>query len=224
VSENISDLPDEVDWIKKHAVTPIKNQLQCGSSPYFGAVVSLEGAWKIAGNPLLVLSEQQITDCSGNFGNQGCNGGMMLWSLQYVKQFGIELNASYPYTGTSDTCTYDSSKVVFRTKDPVDISSNTEENLQEALVKVPVATAVDASSQIWQLYTGGIISAAECGVNVDHGIGVVGYGSTSDGKQYYVLKNTWTETWGLKGYVWIERNSKTTPACGVTLDASYAVI
>jgi len=148
----------------------------------------------------------------------------MLWSLQYTKQYGIELNSSYPYIGQEQTCNYDSSSVVFKNSDAIDISSDKEDLLQAALVKVPVATAVDASSTIWQLYTGGIIAAKDCGNNVDHGIAVVGYGITDDKKQYYVLKNSWGNDWGLKGYIWIERNSKTTPACGVTDDACYAVI
>eukprot|EP01125_Pyxidicula_operculata_P002187 TRINITY_DN12104_c0_g1_i1.p1 TRINITY_DN12104_c0_g1~~TRINITY_DN12104_c0_g1_i1.p1 ORF type:complete len:330 (-),score=79.00 TRINITY_DN12104_c0_g1_i1:83-1072(-) len=215
--------PTSVDWRTKGAVTPITNQDQCGSSPYFGATCSMEGAWAIAGNKLEVLSVQQIMDCSGNYGNQACNGGWMNSSIQYVIDAGgIESNTSYPYTGEDgNTCNFNKNKVVAKFRSLVNIDS-TDEAMVAALTICPVATAVNAYATGFQYYQSGVYMGADCDANQpDHGIGVVGYGVYSNGLPYYILKNTWTTAWGMDGYMYLYRFNNT---CGIVTEASYAVV
>jgi cathepsin L len=97
-------LASSVDWTTKGAVTPVKNQGQCGSCWSFSATGSMEGAYEIANRKLVSVSEQQLVDCAQAEGEQGCNGGLMDGAFKYAKKTGMCTEASYPYKAKGGTC------------------------------------------------------------------------------------------------------------------------
>lgn len=221
-----SALPTSVDWSQKGAVTPVKDQGQCGSCWAFSTIGAVEGAYFLQNGTLYSLSEQQLVDCSSAEGNQGCNGGLMDYGFQYIiDNKGITSEANYPYTAQDGTCNAaEASDNYAKITSFKDVATNSDTALMTAIVQQPVSVAVEADQDSFQLYTGGVMTAA-CGTNLDHGVLAVGYGSTG-GKDYYKIKNSWGSDWGMKGYILLGRGSQYNGGqgqCGILMDPSYPV-
>jgi len=219
-----SALPTSVDWSAKGAVTPVKNQQQCGSCWAFSTTGSVEGVSFISTGTLPSLSEQQLVDCSGAEGNQGCNGGLMDYGFQYIiDNKGICTEASYPYTAADGTCKSKTCGAAAATITGfTDVPVNSETALMTAIVQQPVSVAVEADQDSFQFYTSGVMTKA-CGTQLDHGVLAVGYGTEAAGGDYYKVKNSWGADWGMQGYILLGRGSKFPPAgqCGIQMAASY---
>jgi cathepsin L len=223
-------LPVSVDWRDQGIVTPVKDQGQCGSCWAFSTTGSLEGQHARATGKLVSLSEQQLVDCSTNWGNNGCNGGLMDNAFKYVHDNkGIDDEKSYPYVAKDETsCKFRRPSVASTCDSFVDIPAGNETALQEALaLQGPVAVAIDAGQSSFQFYTSGVYSDPQCSSeNLDHGVLAVGFGVASDpvkGQQeYYIVKNSWSASWGDKGYIKMARNKKN--MCGISTAASYPIV
>jgi C1A family cysteine protease len=206
-----------IDWRTKGAVTPVKDQAQCGSCWAFSTVAAMEGALFVSSGNLVSLSEQDLVSCDKN-GDQGCNGGLMDNAFDWIKTNGICSEADYPYTaggGTSGTCKKGCSPVAKCTGHK-DVPVKDEEALYTALTSSTVAVAIEADKSAFQLYKGGVLDNAACGTQLDHGVSVVGFG-TDSGKDYWNVRNSWGGSWGESGYI---RMVKGKNQCGISQSAS----
>jgi len=211
---NGEELAASVDWTTRGAVTPVKDQGQCGSCWAFSTTGGMEGAWQIASGSLTSMSEQQLVDCSTR--NSGCNGGSMELAFTYAGTTNVATESSYPYTARDGTCKTSYSTAIPRggVTGYKSVSQSTSA-LKSALNTGPVSVAIEADQMAFQMYSGGVLSSG-CGTNLDHGVLAVGYTDTA-----FKVKNSWGRSWGSSGYLQISTSGN---VCGIHSDASYPTV
>ncbi|KAL3640933.1 Cysteine protease rd19a [Castilleja foliolosa] len=219
-----SDLPADFDWRDHGAVTGVKDQGSCGSCWSFSTTGALEGAHYLSTGELVSLSEQQLVDCDHECDpaevgscDAGCDGGLMNNAFEYtLKVGGLQKEKDYPYTGTNGVCKFDKSKIAASVSN-FSVVSLDDEQIAANLVKYgPLAVGINAA---WmQTYIGGVSCPYICGKSLDHGVLLVGYGAAGYApirlkeKPYWIVKNSWGESWGEKGYYKICKGRN---VCGV---------
>lgn len=221
---DLSSLASSIDWTTLGAVTPVKDQGQCGSCWSFSTTGSIEGAYYNKYGVLKSFSEQNFVDCdtlSNGGRDHGCNGGLMDNAFSWAKKNGgVCYEADYPYvSGTTQKAgTCNQSKCTKDAKSApasyVDVTKNSDSALMSAINIGPVSVAIEADQAAFQLYKSGVFTGT-CGTNLDHGVLAVGYG-TLNGVDYYKVKNSWGISWGDNGFILLQRGvSQKEGQCGI---------
>jgi len=227
---SVEDLPDSKDWRDEGVVTPVKNQGQCGSCWAFGTTEQIESYTALATQELVQLSAQQVTSCTPNpltcGGTGGCQGSTPPLGYNYVQLFGQTKEEDYPYQSgtTSDTedCLYDLSTLT-----PV-ASITGYDNLppnNQAAIMNHIATvgplAISVAANTFKDYHGGVFDGCDYDENIqlNHSVQLVGYGS-EEGKDYWIVRNSWGTNWGEDGYIRILREDPENVRCGTDTTTS----
>ncbi|XP_072174857.1 cathepsin J-like [Diadema setosum] len=204
-------LAPSFDWRNFGKVNPVVDQGSIGESFAFDAADAVASFSAInEGTELSELSAQEVVDC--------CLPESLFSAQVFTcikNNGGLCANNTY-HTGTGvKPCNNDSCKAVASPKHGGrNVEANNETALAEAVLFTPVVVAVDASHTSFQLYEGGVYSDPSCSkIELDHVLLVVGWGTTPNGEEYWICKNTWGVTWGEQGYINIARNKDN--MCGI---------
>ena len=218
----MSPLILDVDWVKRGYVTNIKDQGSCGGCYSFTAMDTIESAYLIKDKrqykDAIDLSEQQLVDCSGNFGNKGCNGGWMSLVYDYVIKYGVTDERTYPYTARDQRCRGNGGKYTISSYKGGALPNCAA--LSAMVTKKPVTVAVAAGNSYWQGYSGGIMNVCGNARGVDHGVTLVGVYEDEE-KGYWKIKNSWGTRWGENGYIRLSKDVNRGNICNICLYGFY---
>ena len=224
----LSDLPKTVDWRTKGVVTAVKNQGMCGSCWAFSSTENIESHVAIHANLTAapVLSPQNLISCDPNpndcGGDGGCRGSVPELAFDYVKTNGLASEADWPYvsghTSVNEACN-NTAKPAAHITGYVKLKANNYTEVMYTLAnRGPVAVNVDAIPM--QSYGGGLMTGcASDSTHIDHVVQLVGYGFDDDAeKPYWIMRNSWGTTWGISGYMHLERHlPKDGAYCGLDI-------
>lgn len=237
------ELPPFIDWRTRGILTPVKSQQHCGSCWTFATSGALEAHTCLHSGDALGLdcptwnglAEQQLLDCAWNYDNHGCNGGLPSHAFEYLKHAdGMHDEDSYPYrVEDSHACKEASidSKVVAPVSAVYNVTSRMEDDLVSAIAHIgPVAVAYQVASD-FRFYRNGVYDSFNATSNttickddnmsVNHAVVAVGFGTTDDGVPYYIVRNSWSATFGMEGHFWILRGKN---LCGISDCASFPIV
>lgn len=204
-----------IDWRNYGVVGPVKDQGHCGSCWSFSTIGPIEEHYAIKYNASVVLSEQQLVDCSTPYGNNGCNGGLFANGYAYVQQYGAQSSDSYPYTASDDFCAYNDTAVQVRITGTIS-AIRSASGLKAALQNGPASISLYASDPDFRAYKTGIYDNAACPTSVNHAVQTVGWGKdAASGKNYFIVRNSWGASWGDQGYIKIAESTTALGICGM---------
>lgn len=226
--QDMDKVPDELNWYDEGVCTAVKDQGHCGSCWAFATTATVESHVAIQSKLLYNLSPEQLVACAPNENHCGGYGGCMgsIPELAYdylVSAGGYAQEWSYPYVSysgdTNGTCVEldTSSNPIKATIDGyVKLPENNASAVMAVLAKVgPLAVNVDAST--WSSYESGVFdSCSYDSLDIDHVVVLVGYGTDEDsGLDYWLIRNSWSPSWGEQGFIRLKRESVQDTICGV---------
>jgi hypothetical protein len=216
----------------KSILPPIRNQGVCGACWSFVAVAAVEASVHLNSNleSPLPLSAQELIDCDTAI-NRGCAGGNPLYAYEYTMVFGLTSWADYGYKERAGPCQRKKYRAQAGITGFVRLAPNDQTQLLEAVSASPVAVGICGTDQGFINYESGIYDASDCCVTQNHAILLIGYGHDSRSQlDYWLVYNSWGESWGEKGYGRIVRRSgaetagsNSTGQCGLATSPCAAI-
>uniref|UniRef100_A0AC34RG31 Peptidase C1A papain C-terminal domain-containing protein n=1 Tax=Panagrolaimus sp. JU765 TaxID=591449 RepID=A0AC34RG31_9BILA len=194
-------VPPHFDMRNQGWMTSIKMQGTCSSCWAFATTALLETQYLRYFNRYLDLSEQELVNCAGG----SCQtGGWIHRALSYVQRRGLSTEINCPYADHDQPCVPIYGEKAYLSEI---LYLDSEEDIAEAVYyQGPVAFGMHAPESL-QFYKGGIYHPHSCHSRYYHEMIIVGYAP-----EYWIVKNSWSEGWGDRGYLYLKRGRN---VCGM---------
>ena len=196
-------------------MSPVKHNGKCNSAVAFATVGAVETCFKrVTNGTFSDLSEQQLIDCGFDHkGAEGCSGARLDSYLDWLVESGVSLvnEDEYPYLYTQPklSCPADLDKALSppgaQITDYFMIRNGTEDQLRAMVVSHGAVISSVAAYNEFKEYEGGVFAGCKPGIPAYHAVLVVGYGTTEEGEDYWLVKNSWGVGWGEKGFMLLQR-------------------
>lgn len=213
------EVPKTLDWREYGAISDVRSQGICGSCYAYAVTGAVEAAHYLKTGQLIKLSEQQIVDCSWGFGNKGCKGGYPYRAMQWIiKHGGIATRKSYgKYLAQEGYCHFENITHGASIDGYYNVSQGNASQLKMAIAMYgPVTILINTRPKSFKFYDSGVYYDKGCDDRLDHAALAIGYGTTDNGEEYWLVKNSWSVSWGRKGFMKISMKDD---ICGVTQKA-----
>ena len=120
----------------------------------------------------------------------------------YLMDHNAYLEADWAYTATDGTCTYDKADASDLTLSTYVCVDDNPDAMKVAVAQQPVAISIDAGSDVFHNYSGGVLDSTDCGISTNHAVSIVGYGTDeASGLEYWLVRNSWGTSWGVDGFI-----------------------
>lgn len=200
-------LPAQWDSRAHGIIGPIKDQGQCGSCWNFSGTGCVEVAYNKAGigggaNSFILSEEYSLSCCR----NGGCNGDDNTTVLDWAKAHGLPLTGDYgPYKASPGKCHYKHKMQLYKIDDWGFADGNGGQgvtptpDIKSAIMQYGAVGCAVAADDAFQAYTSGVFKSTQSDPNqIDHDVMLVGW---DDAVSAWILRNTWSASWGEQGYM-----------------------
>lgn len=224
----ISELPSHIDWREKGLGSAVKDQGHCGSCFAFAASAMLEDYLYLSSGLMYDLSPQMAASCTPTPGNCGGSGGCSGSTAEIVfdniangsGKMAQEFQYGYrSYMGEDFACETDDIASILTVGGLTMLQGNNYTEMMNAVAQVgPISIGVDASD--WHSYESGVFDGCnQENPDVNHAVVLYGYGVDEDsGEQYWLVRNSWSPSFGEKGYIRVLRVEDESERCGIQLN------
>jgi cathepsin L len=168
----------------------------------------------------LDLSEQELVDCPTGGGVGRCSGNWPEPIYDYQKSQGQVSEGNYPYQAKElGSCKKTNSmSQQAKVSNYYRTSKGDENMLKDWVYTYGAHSVVIEVNDAFQSYKSGVMDSPCSNTRYDHSVLLVGYG-VENGKDYWLVKNSWNTWWGDKGYIKMARNKN-----NLCLIADYAIL
>ena len=214
-SNNSDNIPESFDWREKNIIFPKYQDSPYSTQWKHPTIEMLETLYAIKKEKLYSFSSQMILDCLFDINDS------IEDTLNWIKRYGIILEADYPYKGTKGACKIIQSKYIdMKVKGYIKLSPYADEELMKKYLYKIGPLTVGINNKFDSYYKGDIIdlNKEQCPpTDINQAVVLVGYGTTS-GKDYWIVKTNSGKLWGNKGYLRFARGKG---VCGIN---QYVII